>query len=179
MRVDQHDRVDDEVLGRHVAGLELVRIGLQEVAPQQRRIGDALDRTRRHRLGEVDDEVAVEDSLGLFFGLRVVIHHVETEVIRKLGVDAVAGKPATQAVSAVMLHGHRLDGVLAAHQRAGLVADAHEAAAAVNLERRLLGVARTICRRLERTGRPARGHAVQQRFVRHAIQLLGVIERQT
>ena len=90
-RVDEHDRVDDVVVGAHLGVLELVRVGLQEVAPQQRRVADALDRARRHRLGEVDDEVAVEDGLGLFLSLDVVIHHVEAEVVRELGVDAVAG----------------------------------------------------------------------------------------
>ena len=134
--------MDDVVVGAHLGALELVRVGLQEVAPQQRRVADALDRARRHRLGEVDDEVAVEDGLGLLLGLHVVIHHVEAVVVGELGVDAVAGEPAAEAVAAVALDGHRLDGLDAAHQRAGLVADAHEAAAAVDLEGGLLGVAR-------------------------------------
>ena len=69
----------------------------------------------------------------------VVVHHVEAEVVRELGVDAVAGEPAAQAVAAVALDRHRLDGALAAHERAGLVADAHQAAAAVDLEGGLLG----------------------------------------
>jgi len=58
---------------------------------------------------------------------------VEREVVRELGVDAVAGEPAAEPVAAVVLHRHGEDGVLAAAQRAGLVAHAHEPAAAVDL----------------------------------------------
>ena len=49
-------------------------------------------------------------------------------------------QPSAEAVATVALHGHGADGVLAAHARAGLVADAHEAAAAVDLEGGLLAV---------------------------------------
>ena len=59
--------------------------------------------------------------------LVVVVHQVEAEVVGELRVDAVAGEAAAEAVAAVALHGHRADGDLAGHPRAGLVADAHEA----------------------------------------------------
>ena len=142
-RVDQHDRVNYEVLGRHLGTLDLVRIGDDEVAPQQRSVADTLDGPRRHGLGKVDHEVLVEDGLGLFLGFDVVIHHVEAEVIRELRIDAVAGKSCTQAVAPVALHGHRPYCVLAAHQRPGLVTDADQATSAVDLEGCLFCIART------------------------------------
>ncbi len=119
-------------------------VGREEVAPQERSVRDALDLAGGHRLGEVGDEVLVEDGLGVLFALQVVIHHVEAEVVGELGVDAVAGVPAAEAVAPVALDGHRADGVLAAHECSGLIADAHEAAAAVDLERCLLGIARAL-----------------------------------
>ncbi len=143
-RVHEHDHVHDEVLGGHLGHLELVRVGVEEVAPQQGRIGDSLDRARGHRLGQIDREVLVEDGFRLLLGPHVVIHHVEAEVVGELGVDAVAGVAAAKAVAPVALDRHRLDGVLAAHQRARLVADAHQSAATVDLEGRLFPVGGTL-----------------------------------
>ena len=82
-------------------------------------------------------------------------------MVGEVGVDAVAGEAAAQAVAAVALHGHGADGVLAVHARPGLVADAHEAAAAVDLVRRLFAVGGADAR-LGETGRPGARHALEQ-----------------
>jgi hypothetical protein len=52
---------------------------------------------------------------------------VKTEVVGEVRVDAVTGESTPQTIASVTLNGHRLDGVFAAHERAGLIADAHQA----------------------------------------------------
>ena len=101
--------------------------------------------------------------------LLVVVDQVEAVVVGEVGVDAVAGEAAAQAVAAVALGGHGADRGLAGHPRARLVADAHEAAAAVDLERRLLAVGRPLAGQAVRGARPSQrgGHALEQRFGGH------------
>jgi hypothetical protein len=142
--VDGHDRVDDVVLGAHLGIRELVRVGAHEVAPQMRGVRDAPDRPRRHRLGEIDEEVAIEVGVHFVLRLEIVVHHVEREMVRELGIDAVARETSAEPVAPVALDRHRADGDLAAHQRPGLVAQPYESAAAMDLERRLLAVARAL-----------------------------------
>ena len=88
------------------SGLEGMRIGQQEVAPQERHVHAGAEVPRRDGLGLVDHERPLEDRLDLFAGALVVQHQVEAEVVGELGVDAVAGEAGAEAVAAVALDGH-------------------------------------------------------------------------
>src|SRR5665648_515133 len=153
----------------HFFRLERVLVGEQEVAPKERHVGGAAEGARGDRLRLVDHERAVEDRLDLLPCALIVEHQVKAEVVGELRVDAVPGEAGAEAVAAIALDSHGAHGDVGGHQRPGLVADAHEAAAAVDLEGRLLAIgwARAGAAGKRRRAAPRGGHALQQKVVAH------------
>src|SRR5665648_455149 len=131
--------------------------------------GGAAEGARGDRLRLVDHERAVEDRLDLLPCALIVEHQVKAEVVGELRVDAVPGEAGAEAVAAIALDSHGAHGDVGGHQRPGLVADAHEAAAAVDLEGRLLAIgwARAGAAGKRRRAAPRGGHALQQKVVAH------------
>src|SRR5450756_2646600 len=111
----------------------------------------------------------VEDRLDLLPRALIVEHQVKAEVVGELRIDAVTGEAGAEAVAAIALDSHGAHGDVGGHQRPGLVADAHEAAAAVDLEGRLLAIgwARAGAAGKRRRAAPHGGHALQQKIAAH------------
>src|SRR5450759_1027443 len=111
----------------------------------------------------------VEDRLDLLPRALIVEHQVKAEVVGELRIDAVPGEAGAEAVAAIALDSHGAHGDVGGHQRPGLVADAHKAAAAVDLERRLLAVGwtRAGAAGKRRRAAPRGGQALQQEVVAH------------
>ncbi len=135
--VDVHDRVD-HVVGLGELGLQQPLLGdVQEVSPQDGLVLDAADGLGGDGLVHDHPEMLLEVVLGVGLGRVVVVEQMEAVKMRQLGVDAVAGETAAQAVAPVVHGGHAAQGQLTAHAGARLVAHAHEPAAA---QQALLGL---------------------------------------
>ena len=127
--VDADDKAGGELALLELAGRQLGRQRSDEVAPDHRGIGDARVTAGRD-LGQVYNvKVTLDLTLAfLFCGLRI-IEYMERIVVGVLGIDAVAGKAAAQAVGTIVHGADRVDNAGAVLTGAVLVEDTGDRAA--------------------------------------------------
>ena len=97
----------------------LVFVGFQrldEIALEDRRIGDGGDAAGRDVLFLLDVEVLLQVLLGQLKRHAVLIHQVKGEEFLVVGIDAVGGETAAQAVAAVVHEGNGFDDDVPFHQ---------------------------------------------------------------
>ena len=131
-RVDAVDAARRVLPFVQVRALQLAPERREEVAVDERFVGDLGDLVRLDLRGVRDLKVAREKLLRLLFGEGIVIKEMERVKILVVGIDPVPCKAAAQAVGPIVHDGNGADHVLPAHGFPAAVDNARDGAAGGN-----------------------------------------------